>query len=64
MFLFVFLFEIMQNLVGNYAFLVGIILLILCQMKIVARKFNAKNCDFEIAVNFLFLKLEGWGKWL
>ena len=35
-----------------------------CLMKIVARKFNAKNRDFEISVTFLFLKLEGWGKWL
>jgi len=33
-------------------------------MKIVATKFNAKNRDFEMAVKFLFLKLEGWGKWL
>jgi len=33
-------------------------------MKIVAKKFNMKNRVFEIAVNPLFLKLEGWGKFL
>ena len=33
-----------------------------CLMKIVARKFNAKNRDFEIAVTFFVFKARRLGK--
>ena len=33
-------------------------------MKIVARKFNAKNCNFEMALKSLFVYEKGWGKFV